>query len=194
MIKSLIHRTIVPMMVAGTLMFVHPHAGTAHASPAAKLEFRYEASTASYTQELTRTPVAGGRLEVVYSGARRDVLFKHADRLWMRHSFDGWATCRDTLLSFDEALGRFAGTIDLPPHAGHVSLAFFSTYETNAPAGAQTESGITWHFLWDSAYGKNFDVKVIGRRELEEKRKTDLLDAYVAGKAPDKYTTEATEL
>lgn len=183
MIKSMLRRTLVPMMIAGTLMFVHPHV-PAHAAPASTLEFRYDAASATYAQELSRTPVAGGRLEVVYSGQRRDVLFKHNDRLWMRHSFDGWATCRDIPLAFDAKAGRFTGAIDLPPFAGHVSLAFFSTYENTT----------TWHFLWDSAYGKNFDVKVIGARELEAKRKTDLLDAYAAGAPPDKYTTEASGL
>lgn len=186
MIKSLIQRTMVPMMIAGSLMFVHPHLPAAAAKPHADatLEFRYDANAAAYTQRVSRTPVAGGRLAVVYSGERRDVLFKYNDRLWMRYSFDGWRSCHDVLLAFDAKCGSFHGTIDLPPHAGHVSLAFFSTFSD------RKDDGITWHFLWDSAYGRNFDVKVLGRREMAERRKVDLLDAYAAGTPPDKYTTE----
>ena len=187
MLKTMIRRMIVPVMMTGSLFFVHPHAAAANAAKPADvpvLEFRYDASTRGYTQQVTKTPVAGGRLRVVYSNERREVLFRYQERLWMRYSFDGWATCRDLSLAFDRERGTFEGTIDLPPYAGHVSVAFFTTYEGKRE----------WHTLWDSAYGNNFDIKILGRREFEEKRKTDLLDAYAAGEAPDKYTTEASEL
>lgn len=183
MFPSMIRHMIVPVMVTGSLLFVHPHDAAANAAKPAEppaLEFRYDAATGAYTQRVSKSPVAGGRLRVVYTNERREVLFRYQERLWMRYSFDGWSTCRDLPLAFDRERGVFDGTIDLPPCAGHVSVAFFSTFEGKK----------SWHTLWDSRYGNNFDIKVIGRRELDEKRRVDLLDAYVAGNPPDPYTTE----
>lgn len=124
----------------------------------ATLSFDYDQSQARFYQTLDRAPVAGDVLKVIYNPARHDVLFQNQNRLFMRCSDDGWATCRDVEMIRVAKTGVFQGEITLSRHPGNLQIAFFTHYQNK----------YTWHVLWDSAYGNNFTVSVTDPNELEK--------------------------
>jgi hypothetical protein len=132
---------------------------------ATNIEFKYDEKTGVFDQTVTGTPMTGGAMNIYYRSTRKDVIFKHQDRLWMRYSFDGWKTCTDTQFFFNARIGEFVGNINVPMGVAEVSMAFFSTYEF---AGG-------YHKIWDSKYGKNFTLPIVDSRDREAREKFETL-------------------
>lgn len=153
----MMNRLLIPLLI--TVIQLSAGATPLEATGMATLVFRYDEVSQRYDQTLDRAPEAGGLLRVVYEAARHQVLFRHQDRLFLRCSDDGWASCRDVEMLRDRKTGRYQGIVRLARRPGTLELAFFTWYENQ----------LAWHLLWDSEYGRNFCITVIDPLELEKK-------------------------
>jgi hypothetical protein len=112
--------------------------------------------------------ISGRSAKVVYDTRRKDVLFKNNCTVYMRYSFDFWQSCQDVELK-TTATGELGASFKIPANASTIQIAFFAAYPY--------DDYKSWGYIWDSNYGKNFTVKLLSKKDLEEKEKFERLNS-----------------
>ena len=112
--------------------------------------------------------IAGSSARIVYANRRKDVLFKNNCTVYMRYSYDFWQSCQDVELK-TTATGELGAAIKIPANASTIQIAFFAAYPY--------DDYKSWGFIWDSNYGKNFTVKLVSKKDLEDKEKFERLNS-----------------
>lgn len=135
---------------------------------AATLYFTYCAEEKRYKHfVINGSLIAGKKARIVYDNKRKEVLFDNNSSVYMRYSYDFWQSCSDIELKSTPA-GELAAVIKIPAGASTIQIAFFAAYPY--------DNYKSWGYIWDSNYGKNFTVKLLAKKELEDKVKFDTLN------------------
>ena len=135
----------------------------------ATLYFTYSGEEKKYKHfVIDGSLIAGKKARIVYGNERKEILFNNNCSVYMRYSYDFWQSCSDVELK-PTVTGELSAVIKIPDNASTVQVAFFAAYPY--------DNYKSWGFIWDSNYGKNFTVKLITKKELEDKKKFDALNA-----------------
>jgi hypothetical protein len=164
---------LLAMMVIFNLMAFRAPAAASEAvkkikNTTATLYFTYSGEEKKYKHFIIDgSLIAGKKARIVYDNKRKEVLFDNNCSVYMRYSYDFWQSCSDVELK-PTAAGELGAVIKIPEGASAIQVAFFAAYPY--------DNYKSWGYIWDSNYGKNFTVKLITKKELEDKVKFDALN------------------